>query len=76
MRSYLRNMARVSARSIRKNAKLIVGGAAVVVGSAVQAGTDATVITGSASTAFTDIATLCVAIGTFFVVYRLVKKIK
>jgi hypothetical protein len=44
------------------------------VGSA-MAGTDATVITSTASTAFTDIATLCVAIGTFFVIYRLVKKI-
>jgi hypothetical protein len=47
----------------------------VVSAVASMAGTDATVITSSASTAFTDIATLCVAIGTFFVVYRLVKKI-
>jgi len=41
-----------------------------------MAGTDATVITTTATDAFADIATLCVAIGTFFVVYRLVKRIK
>lgn len=41
-----------------------------------MAGTDATVITDAAETAFTSIATLCVAIGTFFVVYRLVKRVK
>jgi hypothetical protein len=43
---------------------------------AVHAGTDATAITTEATSAFADIATLCVAIGTFFVVYRLVKKIR
>ena len=43
---------------------------------AAMAGTDATVITSTATTAFADIATLCVAIGTFFVIYRLVKRIK
>jgi len=41
-----------------------------------MAGTDATAITTAADTAFGPIATLCVGIGTFFVVYRLVKKIK
>jgi hypothetical protein len=41
----------------------------------VMAGTDATAITTAASSAFTDIATLCVAIGTFFVIYRLVRRV-
>jgi hypothetical protein len=36
----------------------------------------ATDITTAATTAFGGVATLCVAIGTFFVVYRLVKRIK
>jgi hypothetical protein len=43
---------------------------------AAHAGTDATAITAATSTAFVDIATLCVSIGTFFVVYRLVKRIR
>lgn len=54
-------------------------GAGLVLGlgaSAAMAGTDATVITTAAETAFTSIATLCVAIGTFFVVYRLVKRVR
>jgi hypothetical protein len=51
--------------------------ALLVVGSvSAMAGTDATVITTAATSAFADIATLCVAIGTFFVVYKLVKRIK
>jgi len=41
-----------------------------------MAGTDATVITTAAESAFLDIAGLCVAIGTFFVIYRLVKRIR
>lgn len=47
-----------------------------VVPVAAMAGTDATAITTAADSAFADIATLCVAIGTFFVVYRLVKRVK
>jgi hypothetical protein len=39
-------------------------------------GTDATAITTAGSAAFADIATLCVSIGTFFVVYRLAKRVK
>ena len=54
---------------------LAVAGLVLVGACSAMAGTDATVITSTASTAFTDIATLCVAIGTFFVIYRLVKKI-
>lgn len=55
----------------------VLGGLALLgaAGSA-MAGTDATVITTAAESAFTSIATLCVAIGTFFVVYRLVKRVK
>jgi hypothetical protein len=41
-----------------------------------QTGTDATVITTAATTAFIGVAGLCVSIGTFFIVYRLVKRIK
>jgi hypothetical protein len=43
---------------------------------AAHAGTDATAITTAASSAFTDIATLCVSIGTFFVVYKLVRRVR
>ena len=39
-------------------------------------GTDAAAMTATATTAFTAVATLCVSIGTFFVVYRIVKKIR
>jgi hypothetical protein len=41
-----------------------------------MAQTDPTVITTSATTAFVGVATLCVSIGTFFVGYRIIKKIK
>jgi hypothetical protein len=41
----------------------------------VQAGTDATEIITAATTAFASVATLCVAIGTFFIVYRLVRRV-
>lgn len=59
----------------RKHAgKALVVGATLAAGSA-MAGTDATAITTAATDAFTDIATLCVAIGTFFVVYRLVRRV-
>lgn len=54
----------------------LVGGFLAISGAAALAGTDATAITTAATTAFADIATLCVAIGTFFVVYRLVKRVK
>lgn len=37
---------------------------------------DATAITSAASSAFTGVATLCVVIGTFFVVYKLVRRIR
>src|ERR1019366_742002 len=39
-------------------------------------GTDATAITTAVTAAFAAVAALCVSIGTFFGVYRLVKKIK
>jgi len=49
----------------------------VLVGSvSAMAGTDATVITSSVNTAFADIAAACIAIGTFFTVYKLVKRIR
>jgi len=67
-------LSRVSMRKYSKLALL-----ALVLGlssASLLAGTDATVITTAAEGAFGDIATLCVAIGTFFVVYRLVKRIK
>lgn len=41
-----------------------------------SAQTDATAITTAVGTAFTGVATLCVSIGTFFLVYRMVKKIR
>lgn len=56
--------------------KLATLGVLALSGAALMAGTDATVITTAADAAFVDIATLCVAIGTFFVVYRLVKRIR
>lgn len=56
--------------------KAMLGTVALGTAVAAQAGTDATTITSSATAAFADIATLCVAIGTFFVVYRLVKRVK
>jgi len=43
---------------------------------AAQAGTDATAITTAASSAWTSVAELCVLIGTFVVVYRLVRKVR
>jgi hypothetical protein len=52
---------------------------AAIFGLLVQSGfsaTDASVMTDTATTAFAGVATLCVSIGTFFVVYRIVKKIK
>jgi len=66
-----------SSLSIRKTMrKLVTIGLLALTAGAAMAGTDATVITTAAESAFTDIATLCVAIGTFFVVYRLVKRVK
>ena len=56
--------------------KLAVVGAVIGAPLLAMAGTDATTITSAASSAFTDIATLCVAIGTFFVIYRLVKRVR
>jgi C4-dicarboxylate transporter len=53
--------------------------AAAMFGFLVQCGfsqTDAAAMTATATTAFTAVATLCVSIGTFFVVYRIVKKIR
>lgn len=61
---------------IGRNAKLIVGGITTAIAIASQAQTDATVITSSASTAFVGVAGLCISVGTFFVVYRLVKRVK
>jgi hypothetical protein len=54
----------------------LVAGVLVVGGVAAHAGTDATVITSSVNTAFADIAAACIAIGTFFTVYKLVKRIR
>lgn len=57
-----------------KKAAVVVGTLAVgAVGA--MAETDATTIVTSATTAFGSIATLCVSIGTFFVVYRLVRRV-
>jgi len=69
-------MAQRATALARKNSKAIVTGA-VVIGSAVAANaqSDATTIITSATTAFSSVATLCVTIGTFFVVYRLVRRV-
>jgi len=82
----MKKMINVAANTVRKagefvsrNAKIIVGAistAAVAVASQAQSGTDATVITTSASSAFVGVAGLCISVGTFFVVYRLVKRVK
>lgn len=56
--------------------KLLVSASLLAAPVLAMAGTDATAITTSATSAFADIATLCVAIGTFFVVYRLVKRVR
>jgi len=58
--------------------KAVVATALVVAGfaSSLHAQTDATVITTAVTTAFVGVAGACVTIGTFFVVYRLVKRIK
>lgn len=55
---------------------LIVAGLVGVGALAANAQTDATAITTAVSSAFTGVATLCVSIGTFFLVYRMVKKIR
>lgn len=55
----------------------IVGAGAVVLGGvAAHAQTDATAITTAVSLGFVGVATLCVSVGTFFGVYKMVKKIK
>lgn len=53
----------------------IIAGTIVAGTTAAMAETDATTIVTSATTAFGSIATLCVSIGTFFVVYRLVRRV-
>jgi hypothetical protein len=47
----------------------------LVSGVSSYAGTDATAIIDGATTAFASVAALCVSIGTFFVVYSLVKRV-
>ena len=47
----------------------------LVGGASSYAGTDATAIIDGATTAFASVAALCVSIGTFFVVYSLVKRV-
>jgi len=49
---------------------------ALVLCMAAQAQTDATAIVTSTGNAFTQVATLCVTIGTFFTVYRLAKRVR
>jgi len=62
---------------IRENGKTFVVVGVTAAGMAVcRASTDATDIIDAATTAFASVATLCVAIGTFFVVYKLVRKVK
>jgi hypothetical protein len=56
--------------------RLALVAALLLVAVGAQAGTDATVITSSVNTAFADIAAACIAIGTFFTVYKLVKRIR
>lgn len=47
-----------------------------LVAPAAMAQSDATTITTAASGAFGGVATLCVTIGTFFAIYKLVRRIK
>ena len=61
----------------RNYAALLILGAIFGYGTAIaSAQTDATAITTAVSTGFVGVATLCVSVGTFFGVYRMVKKIK
>jgi hypothetical protein len=66
-------------KQVRKNKmnKVIVG-SLLLAGAAgsVYAQTDATSIVTAVTAAFALVAAACVSIGTFFVVYRLVKRIK
>lgn len=57
-------------------ATAVVGAVVAFTTHASAQGTDATVIITAATAAFAAVAALCVSIGTFFAVYKLVKKIK
>jgi len=72
----MRKLARSVAAFARNHSKKIMTGAVLGASAmAASAQTDATAIVTSASTAFTSVATLCVTIGTFFIVYRLVRRV-
>lgn len=60
----------------RKGKMYVMTATGLVLATSAHAQTNATDIVTSASTAFTAVAGLCVTIGTFFVVYRLVKRAK
>lgn len=70
----MRNMIRKLARSKTAKTLAVVGLAAAPL--AAHAGTDVTDIVTGAQTTFVAVATLCVAIGIFFVGYRLAKRVK
>lgn len=63
-----------SAKLLRTMALLLAFALAMV--SSAYAGTDATEIITDATSAFTSVATLCVAIGSFFIIYKIVKKVR
>jgi hypothetical protein len=68
---------RVVQFALRNCAALMILLGIFVFGTAIaSAQTDATAITSAVSTGFVGVATLCVSVGTFFGVYRMVKKIK
>jgi len=62
-------------RAIKGPVALAIG-TVLVVGVPAYAGTDATAIVDAAESAFVAVATLCVTIGTFFIVYRLAKRVR
>jgi hypothetical protein len=62
-------------KALAFNKYSVAGAALLGVAVSSQAQTDATTIITSATSAFALVAGLCVSIGTFFVVYRLVKKV-
>ena len=63
-------------KKMKTNKKIGIGVLALLIGMAAMADTDATSIVTAATAAFASVAALCVSIGTFFAVYKLVKKIK
>jgi len=72
----IKNGVQSAGRFIKRHLTAFVTGAMGLLAATAQAGTDATAITTAAEAAFPPVATLCVAIGTFYVVYRLAKRIK